>query len=208
MKFSYREINKLPVAIIDNFYDVKAQQKIMDELQFLNNDSRKLRPPEETGSAYDTNSRGEKHYLKKNKAIGLDSIYGDRSVSNILTENRKLFSTKVVDSLINLHPLFRYVKFATADSTLVSYYENSDYYKKHHDTAVITAITWFYKKPKSFEGGNLILEDDLKIDCIPNRCVVFPSCTFHSVEKIRMKADITRENSGRFAISQFLYFNF
>ena len=208
MKFSYKEVNKIPVAIIDNYYDTKAQQKIMDELEFLNNDSRKLKPPHETGSAYRTDTNGEKLYLKKNKAIELDTIYADRSVSNILTENRKLFSPEVANSLIDLHPLFRYVAFATLDSTLVSYYENSDYYKKHHDTAVITAITWFYKKPKSFEGGDLILEDDLKVECISNRCVIFPSCTFHSVDYIRMKSDITRENSGRFAISQFLYFSF
>ena len=38
MIFSYYEVNKLPVMVIDRFYDKSAEEKIMQELLFLNND--------------------------------------------------------------------------------------------------------------------------------------------------------------------------
>ena len=206
MIFAYEEINKMPVVIIDEFYDEIASKKIMEELCFLNNDPRKLKPPEETGSAWipDNSYKDGRRYLKSNKAVGLDSIYLDRTVSNILTENRKLFTNEVTGALVRLHPIFNYFNVINVDHTLVSYYEQSDNYESHHDHALLTAITWFYKTPKSFTGGNLILEDELKVDCISNRCVIFPSCMLHAVETINMKSDITENSSGRFAISQFL----
>jgi hypothetical protein len=43
MIFTYQEINKLPVMIIDRFYDKHAEEKIMQELLFLNNDENKLK---------------------------------------------------------------------------------------------------------------------------------------------------------------------
>ena len=206
MIFSYYEVNKLPVMVIDRFYDKSAEEKIMQELLFLNNDSKKLKDPENSGSAWDPDSSSPsgKKYLKSNKAHNLDSIYRDRNISNILTENRKLFSSEVVDELMQAHSIFRYVKYANSDATMVSYYEDHDYYLPHRDDATITAITWFYKSPKSFSGGELILEESLEIDCVSNRCVIFPSVTLHSVREILMDPTKKENNFGRFSISQFL----
>lgn len=206
MIFSYQEVNKLPIIVIDNFYDAIAEEKIMQELLFLNNDLDKLKHPAETGSAWDADesSPDGKKYLKQNKAHSLDNIYRDRNISNILKENRKLFSESVTDSLIDMHPLFRHVKYANRDATLVSYYENSDYYLPHRDDATITAITWFYKNPKSFSGGNLIIENTISIECMTNRCVIFPSITTHSVDEIKINPSRQNLNFGRFAISQFM----
>lgn len=205
MIFSYYEINKLPVVTIDKFYDDVAEEKIMQELLFLNNDPNKLKSPADTGSAWNADSSAPdgKKYLKKNKAQSLDSIYSDRSISNILVENRKLYAEDITKELINYHPIFRFVKYVNTDATLVSYYEDTDYYLPHRDDATITAITWFYRKPKSFSGGNLIIEDSLEIDCLSNRCVIFPSIALHSVDKISIDADKRNKNCGRFAISQF-----
>lgn len=206
MIYSYYEANRLPIAVIDKFYDNSAEEKIMQELLFLKNDERKLKNPGDSGSAYnlDQTMPDGKKYLKKNKAHSLDATYLDRSMSNILTENRKLFSDEITTELINYHPIFRYVKHVNTDATLVSYYEDSDYYLPHRDDATITAITWFYKSPKSFKGGELILEESLEIDCVSNRCVIFPSITLHSVNQIVMEQNKTNLNLGRFAISQFL----
>ncbi len=206
MIFSCHEVNQLPVAIIDKFYNKDVEEKIMQELLFLTNDERKLKDPKNSGSAWnaDETAPGGKKYLKKNKAHSLDTIYLDRSASNILTENRKLFSEEVVQELINFHTIFRYVKYVNTDATLVSYYENSDYYLPHRDDATMTAITWFYQKPKSFLGGNLRLEESLEIECIHNRCVIFPSIALHSVNEITVESEKVGLNYGRFAISQFM----
>jgi hypothetical protein len=209
MIFTYQEINKLPVMIIDRFYDKHAEEKIMQELLFLNNDGNKLKDPPNSGSAWnpDESVPSGKRYLKKNKAHSLDAIYLDRNVSNILVENRKLFSSDVTDELMKAHPIFRYLKFANSDASLVSYYEDQDYYEPHRDDATITAITYFYKSPKMFSGGNLLLEESLEIECISNRCVIFPSITLHSVQPIVLNQNNNEKNCGRFAISQFVSYN-
>lgn len=206
MIFSYYEVNKLPVMVIDKLYDKLAEEKIMQELFFLNNDPRKLKNPEDSGSAWDPDESlpGGKRYLKKNKAHSLDTIFMDRSASNILTENRKLFTEEITSELLLRHPIFRFVKYANSDATLVSYYENEDYYLPHRDDATMTALTWFYKSPKAFSGGELILEESLEIECVSNRCIIFPSIALHSVKQVRIDADKTNLNLGRFTISQFL----
>ena len=207
MIFSYYEVNKLPVIVIDKFYDDIAKQKIMEELFFLNNDHRKLLSPADTGSAWepDDDAVDGKKYLKRNKGISLDNIYSDRNVSNILSENRKLFSPAVTEECANYHPLFRYLGAISKDATLVSYYEDSDYYAPHMDNAALSAITWFHTTPKLFAGGDLIIENELQIECISNRCVIIPSIAMHAVNEIKLDNN-SGKNCGRFAISQFCSF--
>ena len=87
---------------------------------------------------------------------------------------------------------------------LVNYYEDEDYYQPHSDDATITAITFFYKTPKYFDGGDLILEEKLNVECVSNRCVIFPSITLHAVSKIKLDQSQQLLNYGRFSITQFL----
>jgi len=206
MIFSYHEVNKLPIAVIDNLYNKSSADKIMQELMFLNNDPAKLKHPQDTGSAWvaDQSFPDGKKYLKNNTAISLDSIYADRSISNILSENRKLFSNEIIQELTSYHILFRYLKSINRDATLVSYYENGDFYLPHVDDCTLTAITWFYKSPKAFIGGDLVIENQLTIDCFSNRCVIFPSILMHSVNEIQIDQNYAGNNCGRFAISQFM----
>lgn len=206
MIFSYYECDKLPIAVIDNFYDSTAQEKIMQELLFLNNDPRKLLPPEKTAAAHEegVNELGQQLYLKKNKGCFLDRTYMDRSFSNILIENRKLFCDEVISELVLHHPIFKYLRLCNKDVTLVSYYENEDYYAPHRDDATLTALTWFYKTPKMFNGGQLVFEESLQIECLYNRCVIFPSILLHTVKEVEMDQSNCNKNLGRFTISQFI----
>ena len=202
MKFTYYEIKKLPIVQIDDYYDQSECSFIWNELCFLNNRPGKLDFPLDSGTAIDPIT---KKSLKKNTAIFLDKIYGEnRAISDILTENRKIFSENVMNELENLHSFFKYIKSTRHDTTLISYYENSDHYKPHRDEAVLTLITWFYKQPKVFTGGELIIEENLKIDCEYNRTVILPSIFLHEVLPISMKQEHLGINYGRYAITQFL----
>lgn len=204
MIFNYYEINKFPVVVIDDFYDLEASEKIWQELCFLNNDPRKLcEDPESTGSAYDP--KNKLIYSKKARSLFLDEAYqNNRSISNILLENRKLFSLEIRQKLTELHPFFKYIEYINFDNTLLNYYENSDHYLPHVDQAVFTAITFFYKNPKSFSGGELVIEKKLSIDCVYNRCVIFPSILSHEVTEVALHKDFLDQNYGRFSITQFL----
>jgi len=205
MIFSYHEVKKQPVAVIDSIYSQSEVDQMWGELCFLNNDPNKFYDPRETGSAYIEDDEN-KTLLKKNKALSLDWTFRDRSISSILTHNRKLFAPEITDDLIANNILFRYWKYADSDGTLVSYYENSDYYLPHHDTATMTALTWFFNEPKKFDGGDIIFEDNLKISCKNNRCVIFPSILMHEVEQIVMNSNDLNKNLGRYTISQFISF--
>ena len=206
MKTTYYEIKKLPVLIIDDYYSDDARDKIWQELCFLNNSAEKFKTPESTGSAFELVD-GEKVLLKTNLALMLDTVYLDRRVSSILTENRKTFTLEMMDFLEKYHYFFKYLRFANKDATILNYYENSHYYKSHRDDATITTLSFFYQQPKSFIGGNLIIENELEIECLHNRFVIFPSILLHEVQEIKINENLVGENFGRYSITQLMSIN-
>lgn len=189
--------------VIDDFYTDEEQIDIWKELDFLTYD-KKLMPPEETGTAHDPTT-GE--VLKKNSALFLDGIYARREFSNILTLNRKLFSKEVRDNFDGMDNCFRYIYHSNSDSTLISYYQEKDYYKAHTDSAVLTYLYWCHKEPKKFEGGDLILPElEEGVTYKNNRLVIFPSWRLHEVTPIKMIEEIEPYSGyGRYCITNFAY---
>jgi Rps23 Pro-64 3,4-dihydroxylase Tpa1-like proline 4-hydroxylase len=194
----FYSVDGLPIVVIDDFYSELECDFIWKELCFLNTPTKKLLCPEKTGTA----TAGDGKILKKNSGIFLDQLYLDRSFSNILNLNQKIFSLE--KTLTEKNVFFRYLKESNQDATLVQYYENSDYYKSHFDKSIITAISWFYQKPKSFVGGDLIIDNDLKIECKYNRLILFPSIVEHEVEEIKIGQNLLDQNFGRYSISHFI----
>lgn len=196
----YYEFNGLPVVVLDNFFNEAALKEMWLELDyFIGN--KMFQPPEFTGSAktFDGN------LLKRNQALQLDNYYQqNRNNSAILKRTQKLFNPDFMDEVLDTHIFWRYLKHSNSDGTLVSYYENSDYYKPHFDYATITALVWLFKEPKHFEGGDLILESTQKIEVKSNRVILFPSILSHEVTPISMPEEKTNSNLGRFTISKFI----
>lgn len=180
-----------PVVIIDDFYSDDELELIIRELDFLSPE--KLLPPDITGAATDNDGRMK----KENQGMFLDDLYSDRNVSDILTLNRKAFSPEVVKTLTDAHDIFYGYQFANSDSTLVSHYKDGNYYEPHRDSSIFTTLSWFYKQPKPFEGGDLILTDyDITIECKLNRMVFMYGSTQHEVLKVK--------GDGRYCISNFV----
>jgi Rps23 Pro-64 3,4-dihydroxylase Tpa1-like proline 4-hydroxylase len=200
----YFEVKNFPIVVIDNFYPEHACEKIWDELTFLTNDNlSKLGDSKKIGSAVEVVD-GEEQLLKKNKGVWVDELYQDRALSNILSESNLIFSLKLSEELLKKHIFFRYHNICNSHATLFQYYEDSDYYKPHKDNSVLTAISWFYKNPKSFTGGDIIIENELKIECGYNRLIIFPSILLHEVTEINMINQNREKNCGRFTITTFL----
>jgi len=189
--------------VIDDFYTDDEQVQIWKELDFLTYD-RKLMPPEETGTAHDLDT-GEA--LKQNSALFLDGIYARRDLSNILTLNRKLFSEEVISHFDGMDNCFKYIHHTNYDATLISYYEEKDYYKAHTDTSILTYLYWCHKEPKKFEGGDLILPELQEgIQYKNNRLVIFPSWRLHEVTPIKMIEEVEPYSGyGRYCITNFIY---
>ena len=190
----------IPYMIIDNYYDEEELRLIWEELDFLSYPHKLKRSTKESGGAIDKDTD---ELLKHNFHRYIDQVYSERELSNILTVNRKLFDDDY--KILRQHPhwFFQNVVF-NKDYTQVGYYENNDHYGEHTDFASITSLTWLYKEPKKFIGGDLFLSSDkIKIDCINNRTLIFPSMIPHSVNEIHMNEEKPSRGYGRYVITQF-----
>jgi hypothetical protein len=199
----YNEENKFPYILVDDMYDDHELSGIWQELDYYSY-SEKLKPSDQTMPALDRFG----NILKKNKGLQLDEIYKEnRIVSNILSINRKIFNNNA--SLLRDHPNWFFKNlYVDRDFTLLSYYENGDYYKAHQDASLITGLFWFHKEDeKKFRGGNLHFPGyKIEIEVKNNRGVIFPSTVWHSVDRIEMNEEHLNKGLGRWCMTQFLSF--
>jgi Rps23 Pro-64 3,4-dihydroxylase Tpa1-like proline 4-hydroxylase len=195
--------NQFPYVTISNTYDNNELKDIWEELIFLF-DSNKFIEPNEKISAVD----GHGEYSKNNLSAFLDDIYSNnRKQSKILNTNRKIFTN--FDLIFNYHSSWFFKNFKCSnDYTLMSYYENGGFYKPHKDSATVTVLTWFYKEPRKFLGGDLYLTCNgttIKEELQNNKTVIFPSMITHSVSEVKMGLKDQNEKFGRFCMTQFLH---
>jgi hypothetical protein len=182
--------------IVDNTYTDDELKLVFLELDFWTI-SGNLMGPEHTGTA-----KGPDGLVKKkNNGVFLDAVYTDRNYSNILKLNRKLFQIQLDEPSVILNML----KAANYDSTLVSYYENASHYKSHQDASVLTAVTYLYKQPKAFEGGDLVLtEYGYAFEPWFNRTYIMPGAVKHEVTEVIMREADCGKGLGRYCISNFI----
>lgn len=190
----------LPFLKINNLYDENELKLIWQELDFLTC-LNKLESPEKTGTRIDKES---KIALKNNSGLFLDDIYTKRNISNILSINSKIFLPEILNAFSKLSFGYQSIELTTSDRTLISYYENGGYYKPHKDNSLYTAITWFFKEPKAFTGGDFYFTDyDIKINIQNNMTVLFPSFVTHSVDEVILENN-NLVGYGRYSMSQFI----
>lgn len=182
--------------IIDNTYTEEELKLIFLELDFFSL-SNHLLGPEHTGTAKDKNGNAKKN----NKGLFLDDAYRERKHSNILKFNRKVYEITVNQPSVILN----FLRSSNRDFTLISYYENESNYKSHQDSSILTAMTYLYKQPKSFEGGNLILTDyGYQFEPWFNRTYIIPGIVEHEVTEITMNPEDCGKGLGRYCISNFI----
>lgn len=182
--------------IIDDTYTDEELKLIFLELDFFTL-SGKLMGAEHTGTAKDFEGRD----LKSNKGLFLDDAFSNRDFSNILNLNRKIYEATSNEPSVILKQLHR----SNNDSTLVSYYENNSHYKAHDDLSYLTSLTYLYKQPKKFQGGELVLVDyGLVFEPWFNRTYIIPSVVRHEVTKVTMEISDCNKGMGRYCITNFI----
>ena len=192
-----------PYILIDDFYDQSELDRIWEELDYLCNPKRMGRSSIERGAATNIYSDGTEQSIKNSWDLFLDTFFTSRDFSNILEVNRKLINKEIFKD--HPHWLFNHLDALNEDNTQILYYENNDEYKPHRDLARLTGITWFYREPKKFTGGNLRFPRfDMEIECKHNRVIVFPSSIHHGVDKVGMEEKDMGKKLGRFTMTQFL----
>lgn len=185
--------------VVENLWTEQERTEMFDEMLYLEKKAL-FKPPTETNSAIDDNG----NLMKMNTGMFIDHIWHNREYSDILKHNRnifKVFENKKVEKSWYYNGL----GFNT-DSTLVSYYEDACYYKSHRDKTVVTVVSWFFKEPKKFKGGEITFTDyDLTFEVTNDLTILFPSNIKHEVSEISIDDDEYKgKQYGRFCMSQFL----
>ena len=198
---------EFPYIIINNVFDEECLKLVWEELDFLCYDwkSKADKNPQAAGK-WGRNNTSRREFF-------LDEIFINPSFSNILKANQLTFDndSKIgqENSFLRLlhkhdHWFFKHAIILTR-SFLLNYYEDRNYYKPHPDQGLLTCLHWFYKEPKSFEGGEFIISDyNKKIELANNKMIIFPSQLMHEVTPIIMKEEDKGKKLGRWCITTFL----
>ena len=194
-----------PLMVINNFYNQQELDLIWKELDFYTAPNKLFTAENYGGVVGYTNA----------KAIVLDDLYKNyennekgvnfRNISNILTVNRKLFESGVLDTFSSLHGCVSLANKTNHDITKVRYYHDGQYYDPHTDkSTMFLAFSYFYKEPKKFVGGDLeFTKYDFKLPCDNNSMVIFPGWVEHGVRKVKIKNSDYYDGWGRYAITSF-----
>ena len=191
--------NPFPHAIFRNFYDNHELGLIWEELNFYTRPNKLLDVEEYAGVVGFTNAR----------AIILDDVYdNNRSISNILTVNRKIFNEETLEIFSNISDCCSLARDCNWDVTKVRYYHHGEYYKPHIDKAMpFLAFSYFHKQPKRFTGGELVFPKyDYSFDCDNNSLIIFPGWVEHGVNEVSIQNSDYYDGYGRYAITSFFGF--
>ena len=193
-----------PFLVCDNWYNPDEETMVWKELDYY---THKRTLDEAKNGPVATDAEGVP--LASNFRVYLDIIYKDefRYMSSILNSMYKLQDVKLKNYIWNnMRPgPFNQYQGTNYDSTLISYYHNGDYYKPHFDSFQFTTLIWFYKEPKAWEGGEFHFTDaKIKIPCVHNRMIMFPSFLNHAVTPLEFEKEQPL-GYGRYTITHFFY---
>tara|TARA_Y100000004_G_C8892708_1_gene402758 strand:+ start:287 stop:949 length:663 start_codon:yes stop_codon:yes gene_type:complete len=192
-----------PHLIVENFYDDEELKLIWEELDFYTKPDKLLPAKNFGGADSKTNSSG----------LWLDLIYknsGDdkpnyRNLSNILTVNRKIFNSSILEIMSSVDLSCRNFDKINYDTTKVRYYHNNEYYKPHTDATVdLLIFSYFHREPKKFTGGELYFPPfEYEFPCNHNSLIAFPGYVEHGVKRVKIENSDYYEGNGRYCISSF-----
>jgi ribosomal protein S15P/S13E len=195
----------IDAVIVDNFYNEEQLKEIMIELNWLTK-----KTILKTGEALvpaKNDSTGET--LTKKSGVFLENVFSDHNHSALITHSaNNLNSQELTKQLLEKNSLYNIMLFCNRRNHLLSYYENSDYYKFHRDNSVFTILSYFYDEPKKFTGGDLLLQSSISnkvatVECRHNRIVIIPGATLHQANTIKSEtSDLS--GGGRYCLSIFL----
>ena len=191
-----------PFVVFDNWYTPGEEKAVWKELDFFG-----VTPKEHIERAEKTIVARDKDGNARSKAYRfyIEDYYKKRNLSPIINATYKQTTSEFKDILVNnCMPYARSFITSNRDNCLVSYYEENDHYKPHHDVSLWTCLIWMVREPRLFDGGNFKLEEpDVEIKLKNNRMIMFPSCFLHSVSPIKFHTQPKEMGYGRYCITHF-----
>ena len=200
-----------PHLIIDDFYNPEELELIWEELTFYTKPGKLLTAKDFGGVVGKTNSHAlaiDCIYQNNENSVNPDGENGVnyRSISNILTVNRKMFTSGVLKVFADIHPCCAIAPEANYDCTKVRYYHNGEYYEPHKDKSThFLSFSYFYKEPKKFTGGEVYFPEygDYQFSCYNNSMIILPGWVQHGVKEVSIENSDYYDGMGRYAITNF-----
>ena len=190
-----------PFVLFDNWYTPNEEKNIWKELDWY--------------SSQDSIERAENTYVATYDDGKPKSKASRFHIQEYFTEEGKrrshIFNYMYKQRTPDFHNIVREIKpycnsfFATnSDATLISYYEDSEYYEPHYDNYAWSMLIWFVREPKLFKGGDFYFPDSKqKVKLKHNRAIFFPSIFEHGVSPVKMKTEPKEVGYGRYTITHF-----
>ena len=191
-----------PFVVIDNWYTPDEEKAVWKELDFFGANPKENIDRAETGivARYKDGTSKSKAYR-----FYIEGYYKKRTISPILNFMYKQRSPefhKILED--NCQPYAKSFPTSNADSTLLSYYEEKDYYDPHHDVFLWTCLIWMVREPRLFDGGDFTInEPDVEVKLKNNRMIMFPCCFLHSVSPVKFHTQPKEIGYGRYTITHF-----
>jgi len=201
---AYRNHLSYPYIVIDDWYNEQEEKAVWKELDYYSTLPKNyIKRAEDTAIARDNegNPKGKSFRFYANQ-------YYTETGSKISPIFNCLYKQKSKEfhSIVDHHtkPYNRMFLQSNVDNTLISYYEDGDFYDAHWDVFTWSMCIWFVREPRKFTGGDFVFNEiNEKVELKHNRAVFFPSCYLHSVEKINMNEGIKDIGWGRYTITHF-----
>ena len=191
MQITLNQVKNLSYVVVDDLYLPEEVERIKNEAKAL---MRYVQTYDETHVSRDAKGNPNKNGV----GLFLDNHYLDRSKSDILTLNRKIFCEELVIKATELNQLFYTLHTCNSDWTLLNYYASGKEYKPHRDTSAVSVVTFF--SLGNVSGGDFEFpEVEVVVPFKENRAVIFPGCALHAA-----KQTIAAPDEYRLSVAQFL----
>lgn len=199
----------IDAVVIDNFYTEEQLREIHIELKWLTKPSIML-DGKRLLSAKDPDSGT---ILTQKHGTFLEEVFVNWKHSALISHGITQTGDPIfMNKLLEFNTLFKSLFECNSRSHLLSYYEQSDYYKPHRDAVFFTILNYFNVEPKQFTGGEIVLSSCISnkqaiIEPINNRTVVIASSTLHEVKEIKSTLNNDLSGNGRYCNAMFLKYD-
>ena len=198
------EGTKYPFVVADNWYSPEEEKAVWSELDFYGYQE-DIDRAENTIVAKFRDGTPKSHAYRW-YITDYNPPNVSEKVSHISRYTYKLREQGFHDYIDKCKPYNRLFFSTNSDSTLISYYEEGDSYKAHHDSFSWTCLLWFSREPRIWTGGDLDFpESETQVNFKHNRAVFFPCCYLHRVSPIKFTEQPKRFGMGRYTITHFLF---
>lgn len=195
---------KTPHVVFDNWYTPSEEKNIWKELDWYSSQDNIERAEDIANSPVAKYSDGKpKSFASRFHIQELFTLRGrQRShIFNYMYKQRTSDFHKIVEEI---KPYCRSFFATNSDSSLISYYEDNEFYDTHSDDYAWTMLIWFVREPRLFNGGDFELTDSgQKIKLKHNRALFFPSMFEHRVTPVKMHTEPKEVGYGRYTITHF-----